>query len=187
MKTFAIFVLLLAALSSVEGSPLRLKQQRQQKLQPAVRPNAVVRPAVRRSLVEDAVFRFYIKQFQDDADVTPEVLGKIVPFLDQFLHDRFDISQRHNRALNQLRQAIRSNGSDEEFKRLVREIDAADAEFQANHEKFLNNVDPLLNALQQAKVRVLQNVADNRIRQMLDEVQNPPAQRQNSAPVQPQN
>jgi hypothetical protein len=176
MKKLALSVILLGALSHAYGGPVQQKQR----LQPAA-PNGTVRPALRRSLVEDAIFRFYIKQFQQDADISSEVLGKIVPFLDQFLHDRFEISQRHNRALNQLRQALRNNSSDEDYRRLVKEIDSADADFQANHERFLNNVDPLLNLKQQAKVRVLQNMADKRIQQMLDEVQNPPAQRPNPA------
>src|SRR5262249_18356861 len=133
------------------------------------------------------VFAFYVKQFQQDAEVSPEVFTKILPFVDQFLQDRFEISQRRTRALNQLRQAInRGSGSDEELKRLVREFDAADGEVQANQQKFFNNVDPLLNARQQAKVRILQNMADNRIRQMLNAVQNNAGQRQGVAPAQSQ-
>ena len=166
-------IMLLAALPNLHASPL---QQRQQRL-----GNDRPRAALRRSVAEDAVYAFYVRQFQQDTDVTPEVFSKILPFIDQFLKDRFEISQRRTRALSQLRQAIQRNGSEDELKRLIRELDAADSEFQANQEKFLTNVDPLLNLRQRAKVRVLQNMADNRIRQYLNAVQNPD-QRQGAGP-----
>jgi hypothetical protein len=174
--TRVAIIMLLAALPNLHASPL---QQRQQRLQGNERPRAVLR----RSVAEDAVYAFYVRQFQQDTDVTPEVFSKILPFIDQFLKDRFEISQRRTRALNQLRQAIERNGSEDELRRLIRELDAADSEFQANQEKFLSNVDPLLNLRQRAKVRVLQNMADNRIRQYLNAVQNP-AQRQGAGPAQ---
>ena len=171
--TKVAIIMLLAALPNLHASPL---QQRQQRL-----GNERTRAVLRRSVAEDAVYAFYVRQFQQDTDVTPEVFSKILPFIDQFLKDRFEISQRRTRALSQLRQAIQRNGSEDELKRLIRELDAADSEFQANQEKFLTNVDPLLNLRQRAKVRVLQNMADNRIRQYLNAVQNPD-QRQGAGP-----
>jgi hypothetical protein len=127
--------------------------------------------------VRDAVFTFYVRRFQQDAEFSPEIQSKILPFLDQFLQDRFEIADRRTRALNQLRQTIAKNGSDVDLNRFKRELDSADAEFQANHEKFLSSVDPMLNVRQQAKLRILQNQADNQIRQYLTDVQNPNAQR----------
>ena len=179
MKSFAISVLLLVGIATIEAAPQQQQRLRQQQLQPPLRPNA------QRRLVEDAVMGFYVKEFQQVAEVSPETFGKILPFLQQFVQDRFEISQRRVRALNQLRQAANRNATDDELKRLVHEFDAADSEFQANQEKFFNNVDPLLSPRQQAKVRILQNMADNRIRQMLNAVQNPQAQRQNVAPAAP--
>jgi len=180
MTRVAILVLL-AVLPSVQAAPLQPRQQRQQKLQDNLRPRA----ALRRSVAEDAVYAFYVRQFQQDTEVAPEVFSKILPFIDQYLKDRFEISQRRGRALTQLRQAIERNGSEDELRRLVRELDAADSEFQANQEKFLTNVDPLLNFRQRAKVRVLQNMADNRIRQYINALQNP-GQRQDAGPAQSQ-
>jgi hypothetical protein len=180
MKTIAMAFLLAAALlnANAYAGPRQQKLQRQQQqIQRALRPNA----AQRRSLVEDAVLGFYVNQFQQDGEVSPEVFAKILPFLQQFVQDRFEISQRRVRALNQLRQAIARNSGEDELKRLVRELDSADSEYQANQQKFFNNVDPLLNARQQAKVRIMQNMTDNRIRQMLDALQNPNAQQRRSA------
>ena len=194
MKSIVIIILLLlVSLSSVHGRPLRLQrqQQRQQNLQPPVRPNPdrpnARRPAVRQQIVLDAIYSFYVRQFEMDPEFTPEIRSKILPSLDQFLQDRFEISERRQRALNQLRQTIANNGSDDDLNRLKRELDSADAEFQSNHEKFLNNVDPMLNARQQAKLRLLQNQADNQLRQYLNAIQNPNAtnaqRRANQAPA----
>ena len=142
-----------------------------------LQPNNAVRAprnAVPRRVLQDAVLGFYVSEFQKQAEVSPEVFAKILPFLQQFVQDRFEISQRRTRALNQLRQGIQRGGSDEELKRLIHDFDTADADFQSNQEKFLSNVDPLLDPRQQAKLRLFQVMADNRMRQMLTSVvQNP--------------
>src|SRR5262245_48165947 len=133
MNRIAIALLLFTALPSVYARPRQqIQQQRQQNLRDGIRPRA----GARRSLVEDSVFAFYVRRFQQDTEVTPEVFSKILPFIDQFLQDRFEISRRRTRALNQLRQAIERNGSEDELRRLIRELDAADSEFQGNQEKF---------------------------------------------------
>jgi hypothetical protein len=131
------------------------------------------RAAIPRRVLQDAVLGFYISEFQKQAEVSPEVFGKILPFLQQFVQDRFEISQRRTRALNQLRQAVQRGSSEDDLKRLVHDFDSADADFQANQEKFLSNVDPLLEPKQQAKLRIFQVMADNRMRQMLTSVQTP--------------
>ena len=169
MKILAAAVLPLALISSLEGGP-RLERQ-QQKLQ-RQQEKAATRPNQRRAIVQDAVLYFYLKQFQESGEVSPEVFAKMRPFLEQFVQDRFEISQRRSRALNQLRQTLERNASEEELKRAVKELDTADADFQANQEKFLSNVDPLLNPHQQARLRILQIEADTRIRQYLNALQN---------------
>jgi hypothetical protein len=136
-------------------------QQKQQ-------PRNVIPPRI----LQDAVLGFYVGQFQKQTEVSTEVFAKILPFLQQFVQDRFQISQRRTRALNQLRQAVQRGSSDEDLKRLIQDFDAADADFQANQEKFLSNVDPLLDTKQQAKLRIFQVMADNRMRQMVTSVQN---------------
>jgi hypothetical protein len=178
MKKTALVVLLFAGVVStaltIDGAPLRRQnQQRQQRLQN-------IRPAVRRSVAEDAVYAFYARQFQQAVEVRGEVLSKVLSFVDGFVHDRFELTQRRTRALNQLRQAVRGGATDEEYSRRVQEFDSADAEFQANQERFLKNVDPLLTPRQQAVVRMVQIMADNRIREALETVQNPNQQRPNA-------
>jgi len=155
---------LIAFLLVILLSPAAFSQQNPQRLRGQ---NAVPRPAI-----EDVVLGFYISQFQQVADVSDEVFAKVLPFLRQFIQDRFEITNRRRRALNQLQSLVQRNDSDEEIKRAIREIDKADADMQANQEKFLSNVDPFLNPRQQAKVRMFQVMSDQRIRQMLDRIQN---------------
>jgi hypothetical protein len=169
MKKLALAAFVLFACSDLHAAPRR---QRQPQLQRGLRSNALDR----RAGVQDMVLGFYVRQFRQAAELSPDVFAKALPFLEQFIEDRFEISRRRTRAFNQLRQAVNANSSEDEIKRLVRDLDAADADSQANQEKFFSNVDPLLNARQQAKVRILINMADNRIRQMLNNVQNPNGQ-----------
>ena len=153
-KLVAAFIAL-----QVAGTPVFSQQRPQQ------------RPA--RRVLQDAVLGFYVSEFQQQAEVSGETFAKILPFLQQFVQDRFEVSQRRIRALNQLRQAIQRGGFDEDLKRAIRDFDAADADFQSNQEKFLSSVDPLLDARQQAKLRIFQVMADNRMRQLLTSVRNP--------------
>jgi hypothetical protein len=183
MNRIVLAAFLLAVVSTAHSGPLRRQQRQEKAAQQVLRPNGPPR-----RVVEEAVLGFYVTQFQQSVqagEVTNELFAKILPFLQQFVHDRFEISQRRTRALNQLRQAVARNAADDELKRLVRDLDLADAEFQLNQEKFFTNVDPLLNARQQARMRILQNMADNRIRQILNAVQAPPAQPRPNAAAPP--
>jgi hypothetical protein len=150
------------------------------------------RPPLPRGGKEDAMLGFYINQFQQAAEVSP-VFAKILPFLQESRPDRFEISQRRTRAPTRSAAVNRGGSagsaaaaaSDDDLRRAVREADNADVEFQANQTKFLSGVDPFLNARQQAKLRVFLVMADNRVRQILNTVQNPGnQQRQNAAPPQ---
>ena len=125
---------LIAFLLVILLSPAAFSQQNPQRLRGQ---NAVPRPAI-----EDVVLGFYISQFQQVADVSDEVFAKVLPFLRQFIQDRFEITNRRRRALNQLQTLVQRNDTDEEIKRAIREIDKADADMQANQGKFLSNVDP---------------------------------------------
>lgn len=158
----AFTALLMAALLSAPG----LAQQRN----PAQARRQNVLP---RGVVEDAVVTVYAREFRRDPEVSLDLFGRIYPFLEQFIIDRFQISQRRTRALNELRILLNNGASDEDLRSVIREIDSADEEIQANQEKFLNSVDPMLSIRLQAKVRILQQMADNRIRQTLNRVQNP--------------
>jgi DNA-binding transcriptional MerR regulator len=178
MKQLIAAVLLTTALASTGYSQLQQRQRLRGPDAPVPNPQ---RP--RAGALQDVVLGFYISQFQQVAEVNDEVFAKILPFLREFVTDRFEISARRTRSLNQIRQLTNRGASDEEIKRMIKELDQADADALANQQKFLNNADPLLTARQQAKVRIFQSMADQRIRQMLDRIQNAtPNQQQQAAP-----
>jgi hypothetical protein len=135
----------------------------------------------RGAAIEDAILGYYINQFPQVAEVNDETFVKVLPHLRQFVRDRFEISQRRNRLSNSIRNMVQRTDSEEDLKRAIREFDKADADIQANQERFLTNVDPLLNTQQQARVRIFLMMTDNRIRQILTQIQNSGANR----PAQP--
>ncbi len=161
--------ILAALLIVIMSSCVLFSRQRQQ---PARRPNAVP-PAI-----EDVIEGFYVSQFPQQIDVSDGVFAKILPILRQALRERREISVRRTRSLNQLRMLVQQGGSDEDIKRLIREVDKADADAQASQEKFLTTVDPLLDARQQAKLRIFQVMIEQRIRRMIDRARAPAQNRQ---------
>ena len=176
------------------SSAVSLSQQRPKQLQPpdevptATRPrDKAVNPARagqagRTPAIEDAVLGYYINQFPQVAEVSDEVFVKVLPHLRQFVRERFEISQRRNRVSNAIKNMVQRSDSEEDLKRAIREFDKADAEIQANQERFLISVDPLLNTQQQAKARIFLMMADNRIRQILNAIQNGGANRPSQPP-----
>ena len=177
-RVFSAF-LLTAALATSGLSQARQTQR--------LRPDGGTAPTQQRpranAALQDMVLGFYISQFQQVSEVNDEVFARILPSLREFVRDRFEISARRTRSLNQLRQSINRNASEDEIKRLIRELDQADADGFANQKRFLEKVDPLLNTQQQAKVRIFQATSDQRIRQMLDRIQNANPNQQQLAPT----
>ena len=124
--------------------------------------------------LEDSVLTFYAGEFLRVVNVNQELFGKIYPFLQEFIQNRLEISGRRLDTLQQLKMLVQRPGSsDEDIKRAIQELDKADADMQANQERFLSNVDPLLRPRQQARVRMFQQVADQRMRQFLNSIRNP--------------
>jgi hypothetical protein len=179
---------LLVILSSTVGLS---KQGGPKQLQPGDQVPNAARPrdkaanraaqAGRTPAIEEAVLGYYINQFPQVAEVSDEVFVKVLPHLRQFVRERFEISQRRNRASNAIKNMVQRGDSEEDLKRAIHEFDKADADIQANQERFLANVDPLLNTQQQARARIFLMMADNRIRQILNQIQNSGANR----PAQP--
>jgi len=177
MKKIAIILALSASISSLYAAPFQqrpLRQGQQQQLQPApVRPNVAQRRANNPLLMG-----LYMTQLRRVTEGNNEVFAKISPFLEQFVEERLEISARRVQSLRLLRQAVNNNGSEADLNRLIREIAAADADFQANQERFFNSVDPQLNVRQQARIRLMMEMTDNQIRQLLEAAQNPNQQQQ---------
>jgi hypothetical protein len=160
MKIKGIAIVVLMLVFTATGWA-QAQQRRQQQLRS---PNVAGRPAP----IEDVVEGFYVSQFSEFVEVGDEQLSKVLPVLRQALRERREISARRTRSLNQLRIMTERGDSAEELQRMVREVDKADADTLASQQKFVSEVDPLLSARQQAKLRVFQVLIEQRIRRMID-------------------
>lgn len=123
--------------------------------------------------LEETVVAFYVGEFQRVVNVSPEVFAKVLPVIREFIETRFDLSARRQETFQNLRMLTnRANSSDQDIKQAIRDLDKADSDIQANQDHFLTTIDPLLNTRQQGRVRVFQQQADQRMRQMLNSIRN---------------
>lgn len=135
--------------------------------------NALSQQRTQTPSLEESVVDFYVGEFQRVVNVTPELFVKAAPIIKEFIRTRFEISARRQETLQQLRMLVnRGDSNEEDVRRAIRDLDKADADIHANQERFLSSIDPLLNTRQQGRVRIFQQVADQRMRQMLNRVQN---------------
>lgn len=109
---------------------------------------------------------YYIKDIQNFVGLTDDQFVKILKPLNQYLAERAQIAQRHNRALNQMRQGIQRNASESEIKPFIAEVDKADQERQASIDRFHAAADAVLNVVQQAKLRVFTENVETRLNNM---------------------
>jgi hypothetical protein len=123
--------------------------------------------------LEESVLIFYLGEFQKAVNPNQNLLTKTLPYLKEFIQNRFEISARRLDTMMQLRMlSQRQSGNEEELKRAIREFDQAESDMQTNQERFLNNIDPLLNVRQQARVRIYLRNADRQMLQLLNSIRN---------------
>jgi hypothetical protein len=135
--------------------------------------NAVSQQRSQTPSLEESLIAFYVGEFQKVVNVNPDLFVKVFPIIREFIQTRFDLSARRQETLQQIRMLVNQpQSSDDDMRRAIRDLDKADADIQANQDKFLSSIDPLLNTRQQGRVRVFQQVADQRMRQMLNSVRN---------------
>jgi hypothetical protein len=121
--------------------------------------------------IEDSVIAFYVGEFQRVVNVNPDVFAKALPIIREFIQTRFEISMRRLDTMQQLQMLVnRRDSSDQDIKQAIHDLDKADADNQANQDHFLSSIDPILTTRQQGRVRVFQQVADQRMRQMLNSI-----------------
>jgi hypothetical protein len=141
-----------------------------------VRPEAEAqqkRPGARVPMIQ-LIQGMYINQLQQQTEINDEQFGKVVPLLRQFIATQYELgAARRTRAQNQLQQAIRNGASDEELSRLIEQYDEIEVQTQTNVQNFFTDVDPILSVRQQARLRVFLVLMDRRIRNLIQEAQNP--------------
>jgi hypothetical protein len=123
--------------------------------------------------IEEPVLDFYVGEFQRVVNTNQDLFVKVRPFLREFVENRFEISARRQDTMQQLQMLVQDRkSSDDDIRRVTRDVDKADSDIQANQERFLSNVGPLLSIRQQARVRVFLQMADQRMRALLNSIRN---------------
>ncbi len=178
MKAFiaAIFSLMLLLGTGVSAAPALLQGPREIG---KIRPQ---RPAQGRNLrapdaapIQEIIEGFYVSRFQQELELDDEQFAHVLPLLRDSLRERNDLGQRRARALNQLRQAIRANASDDELTRRILEVDESDHALREAQTNLLRLVDPDLTPGQRARLRIVQPNLEQRIRNMIERSRARPA------------
>jgi hypothetical protein len=121
--------------------------------------------------LEESVLVWYVGEFQKAVSANPNLFAKVLPHLKEFIQNRFEISARRLDTVQQLRMlSQRANSNEEDLRRAIRDFDQAESDMQANQERFLGNIDPLLNVRQQARARIFLRNADRQMLQLLNSI-----------------
>ena len=118
--------------------------------------------------IQEMIEGFYVSRFQQELDLDDEQFAHVLPLLRDSLRERNELGQRRARALNQLRQAVGGNASDDELTRRIAEVDASDLALREAQAKLLRSVDPALSPAQRARLRFVQPNLEERIRNMIE-------------------
>ena len=180
---FATIIILMLLATGVSAEPLHRQGPREIGREIGkIRPQ---RPGPRRNLrvpdvttIQEMVEGFYVSRFQQELDLDDEQFAHVLPMLRDSLRERTELGQRRARDLNQLRQAMQDNASDEEMNRRISEVDASDRALREARANLLRSVDPDLSPGQRARLRFVQANLEERIRNMIE--------RSRARPPQPQ-
>jgi hypothetical protein len=137
-----------------------------------------------RQPIQDMIEGLYVSRMQQELNLDDDQFVRILPLLRESLQERNQVGQRHNRALNELRQALGASATDEELERLVDLVDESDAALRDIQEELLQEVDPELSTRQRARFRIAQPNLENRIRTLIQQSRNPAPAPQNRRPPQ---
>ena len=113
--------------------------------------------------VNQLLSSFYIGRIQNAVGLTDDQYLKILPVLRQYITERFQAASARNRAVVDLRQAVQRKAADDELSRLIKAFDTADNETKEVSIRFHIQIDPLLTAMQQVKLRVFQINVENQL------------------------
>lgn len=130
-------------------------------------------PVTDRAPIQEMIEGFYVSRFQQELDLDDEHFVRLLPSLRESLERRNQLSQRHNRTLGALEQALESGASDEELTGLIQQLDDTDRQLREIQDDLLRDVDPTLSPQQRARFRIVQPNVENRIRNLIERSRNP--------------
>ncbi len=134
--------------------------------------------------IQEMIQGFYVSRLQQELTLDDEQFVELLPALRDSLEQRNRLGQEHSRALNELRRALQEGASDDEFNRLVQDVDNTERQLRDVQEELLREVDPTLTPEQRARFRIVQPNVENRIRNLIERSRN--AFAPDNAPPQPQ-
>ncbi len=118
--------------------------------------------------IQEIVEGFYVSRVQQELGLDDAQFARVLPLLRDSLRERNALGQRRARALNQLRQAIRTNASDDELTRRIAEVDESELALREAQVNLLRSVDTGLSPGQRARLRIVQPSLEQRIRNMIE-------------------
>lgn len=151
-----------ASSAFIQG-PRQIGQVRPQR--PRTRPNNL--RAADAAPIQEIVEGFYVSRIQEALDLSDEQFTRVLPALRNSLRQRNELGVRRARALNALRQAVENNGSDDEIRRRIREVDESDLALRQVQQDLIDEVDPGLSPTQRARLRLVQPRLEERIRDLI--------------------
>ena len=134
--------------------------------------------------IQEMIQGFYVSRFQQELTLDDEQFVELLPALRDSLEQRNRLGQEHSQALNALRRALQDGASDDEFIRLIEDVDNTERQLRDVQEELLREVDPTLTPEQRARFRIVQPNVENRIRNLIERSRN--AFAPGNAPPQPQ-
>ena len=130
---------------------------------------------------------YLIANVQEGLDLTDEQFVKLLPLIKRQQTERRDFTQRRQRALRDLNQAVRDGDTEQRIVAALDRVKQLDAEsFRARNQRYAD-IDAELGPIQQAKLRIFEFEVERRIRDLMRRVrgQQQPRQRQDSRPRDP--
>jgi Spy/CpxP family protein refolding chaperone len=113
---------------------------------------------------------YIVSNLQESLGLTDDQFVKVLPLVKRLQTDRREMFQRRQRAVRELRRALRSGTATEaQVADLLREMKAVEAEEPARMRKNLDAIDATLTPLQQAKLRVLEEEVAQKIRELMNQ------------------
>ncbi len=134
--------------------------------------------------IQEMIQGFYVSRLQQELTLDDEQFVELLPALRDSLEQRNRLGQEHSRALNELRRALQEGASDDEFNRLIQDVDNTERQLRDVQEELLREVDPTLTPEQRARFRIVQPNVENRIRNLIERSRN--AFAPDNTPPQPQ-
>jgi hypothetical protein len=114
---------------------------------------------------------YIVGNLQESLGLTDDQFGRVLPQVKRLLHDRRELAQRRQRAVQELRRVLQSgNATEAQVTDLLRELKSVAAEEPRTLGRDMEAIDGVLSPVQQAKYRIFEIEVDRKIRELMIEM-----------------